>query len=126
MIRLLIVLLCFCLCNSKYVYAAVGDEYFCEDLHFNIYQNDALKETKNFKFFLKWSPDFVETKFVGDNDWRTEDKIVVQDKVSFLAYQFDDVGNSGWSTISLNEANKKKNNCFENTSRQRFSKHCNF
>ena len=36
------------------------------------------------------------------------EKIVVQDKVSFLAFKFDDVGNSGWSTISLNEANKSR------------------
>jgi len=90
------------------IYAAVGDEYFCEDLHFNIYENGVLKEIQNFKFFLRWSSDFVEVKFTGDDNWRTEEKIVVQDKVSFLAFKFDDVGNSGWSTLSLNEANKSR------------------
>ena len=108
MIRSLTVLLYFCLCMPNNIYAAVGDEYFCEDLHFNIYENGVLKEIQNFKFFLRWSSDFVEVKFTGDDNWRTEEKIVVQDKVSFLAFKFDDVGNSGWSTLSLNEANKSR------------------
>ena len=108
MIRSLTVLLYFCLCMPNNIYAAIGDEYFCEDLHFNIYENGFLKEIQNFKFFLRWSSDFVEVKFTGDDNWRTEEKIVVQDKVSFLAFKFDDVGNSGWSTLSLNEANKSR------------------
>ena len=107
MIRSITVLLYFCLFIPNNIYAAVGDEYFCEDLHFNIYQNGVLKEMQNYKFFLRWSSDFVEEKYTSDNYWR-KSKIVVQDKVSFLAFQFDDVDSSGWSTISLNEANKSK------------------
>ncbi|MDA9357494.1 hypothetical protein N9R34_01345 [Candidatus Thioglobus sp.] len=88
--------------------ASIGDSYFCEDINFSIYENDKFEKIQNFKFFLKWSEGYIEYKFLGEDYWRSKEIIVYQDKDSFLAWQLDDVGGTGVSTVSLNEKNSNR------------------
>ena len=91
-------------CNQD-AYAGIGDQYFCNDIRFSIFQDGEFKIHTNYSFFLDWSANSVTEKFTTFDKVYIS-KIAVQDAVSFLAYQFDEIDNSGWSTISLNEANE--------------------
>ena len=99
MTRLIICLITLIIIGNKNVSASIGDQYFCNDINFQILEDDELRVGENYSFFLDWSSKFVKEKYTGvDKPYISE--IIVQDKVSFLAYQFDEFDNSGWSTIS--------------------------
>ena len=107
MIRLINILIVLIIVCNKTVFAGIGDQYFCKDIRFSIFQDGEFKDHENYSFFLDWSSKLVTKKYTGvDKPYIHE--IIVQDEVSFLSYQFDEIGNSGWSTTSLNEANEDK------------------
>ena len=92
-------------CISK-VDAKIGDTYFCEDKKFIINENQKFKELSKYKFFLKWSKNYSQIKFVGKK-WRKKKKIVFQNEYSFLSWDIDTVSGSGITTSSFDEKNKE-------------------
>lgn len=92
-------------CISK-VEAKIGDTYFCEDQKFIINEEQKITELPRYKFFMRWSKNHSQVKFVGET-WREKDNIVFQNEYSFLSWEIDPLDGSGVSTSSFNEKNKE-------------------
>ena len=107
MTRLIIFLITLIIIGNKNAYAGIGDQYFCNDIRFSIFQDSEFRIHTNYSFFLDWSPKLIKVKYTGGDYTRTSE-IIVQDEVSFLAYKSDEIDNSGWTTYSFNEANENK------------------
>ena len=87
--------------------AGIGDRYICEDFANSYYQNQNKESRKNYKFFIQWEKNTILKKFDTFPNIYTMN-IVQQDSNSYVAWQYDKIGNSG-VTVNLLDETRKNN-----------------